>query len=82
MGLRPIFHHKEEPTDSHFFITVLAYQLIQLIPRRLKEGGSDFTGSWRTLLEIISTQCQVTASFRRADGKALHIRKATLAEPG
>jgi hypothetical protein len=26
------------------------------------------------------TQCRVTASFRRADGKTLHIRKATLAE--
>jgi hypothetical protein len=27
------------------------------------------------------TQCRVTASFRRADGKALHVRKATRAEP-
>ena len=29
----------------------------------------------------MSTQCRVTASFRRADGKALHVRKATRAEP-
>jgi hypothetical protein len=36
---------------------------------------------WRTLREIMSTQCRVTASFRRADGKALHVRKATRAEP-
>lgn len=27
------------------------------------------------------TQCRVAASFRRADGKALHVRKATRAEP-
>jgi hypothetical protein len=26
-------------------------------------------------------QCRVTASFRRADGRALHVRKATRAEP-
>jgi hypothetical protein len=31
--------------------------------------------------EIMSTQCRVTASFRRAYGKALHVRKATRAEP-
>jgi hypothetical protein len=29
----------------------------------------------------MSTQCRVTASFRRADGKALHVRKATRPEP-
>jgi hypothetical protein len=26
-------------------------------------------------------QCRVTASFLRADGRALHVRKATRAEP-
>ena len=81
LGLRPIFHHKEERADSHLFITVLAYQLVQLIRRRIQESGIDVNGSWRTLREIMSTQCRVTASFRRADGKALHVRKATRAEP-
>jgi len=81
LGLRPIFHSKEERADSHLFITVLAYQLVQLIRRRLKESGSNGNGSWRILREIMSTQCRVTASFRRADGKALHVRKATRAEP-
>jgi hypothetical protein len=27
------------------------------------------------------TKCRVSASFRRADCKALHVRKATRAEP-
>jgi hypothetical protein len=26
-------------------------------------------------------QCRVTATFRRADGRTLHVRKATRAEP-
>jgi len=81
LGFRPVFHHKEERADSHLFITVLAYQLVQLIRRRLKETDADFTSSWGTLREIMRSQCRVTASFRRADGKALHIRKATRAEP-
>jgi transposase len=81
LGFRPIFHSKEERADSHLFITVLAYQFVQLIHCRLKESGINANSSWRTLREIMSTQCRVTASFRRADGKALHIRKATRAEP-
>jgi len=81
LGFRPIFHHKEERADSHLFITVLAYQFVQLIRRRLKESGINANSSWRTLREIMRTQCRVTASFRRADGKALHVRKATRAEP-
>lgn len=81
LGFRPIFHSKEERADSHLFITVLAYQLVQLIRRCLKESDINANSSWRTLREIMSSQCRVTASFRRADGKALHVRKATRAEP-
>ena len=81
LGFRPLFHHKEERADSHLFITVLAYQLVHLIRYRLKEHDLKFTRSWQTIREILSTQCRVTASFRRADGKALHVRKATKAEP-
>jgi transposase len=81
LGFRPIFHSKEERADSHLFITVLAYQLVQLIRRCLKESDINANSSWRTLREIMRTQCRVTASFRRADGKALHVRKATRAEP-
>lgn len=55
--------------------------MVQLIRRRLKDSDSRFNSSWRTIREILSTQCRVTASFRRADGKALHVRKATRAEP-
>ena len=65
----------------NLFITVLAYQFVQLIRRRLQESDIDCNGSWRTLCDIMSTQCRVTASFRRADGKSLHVRKATRAEP-
>ena len=81
LGLRPIFHHKEERADSHLFITVLAYQFVQLIRYRLKETDISFNSSWSTIRETLRTQCRVTASFRRADGKALHVRKATKAEP-
>jgi hypothetical protein len=58
----------EERADGHLFITVLAYQLVQIIRRCLKESGIDL--SWNSIRRIMAGQCRVTASFRRADGRA------------
>ncbi len=79
LGLRPVYHHKEERCDGHLFITVLAYQFVQLIRRRLGEQG--IHDSWRSLRETLKNQCRITATFRRADNRTLHVRKATRAEP-
>jgi transposase len=79
LGLRPVFHHKENRVDGHLFITVLAYQFVQIIRRQLKARG--ITDRWSTLRESLGSQCRVTATFKRADGRTLHVRKATRAEP-
>jgi transposase len=78
LGLRPVYHRAPKRCEGHLFITVLAYQLVQLIRRRLAEHGE--TASWRTLRAFLEGQQRVTATFRRADGRALHVRKATRAE--
>ena len=80
LGLRPVFHHKDERADGHLFITVLAYQFVQLIRRRLRAQG--ITDGWSTLRATLGGQCRVTATFRRPDGRALHVRKTTQAEAG
>jgi len=79
LGLRPIYHHKEERSDGHLFITVLAYQLVQLIRRTLRE--KDINDSWLSLRQTLNNQCRITATFRRTDKRTLHVRKASKAEP-
>lgn len=79
LGLRPIYHHTQRRADGHLFITVLAYQFVQLLRRRLADHG--LHDSWRTLRQTFERQCRVTAVFQRADGRTLHVRKATQAEP-
>ncbi len=79
LGLRPIYHHKEARTDGHLFISVLAYQVVQTLRRQLKAQG--IHESWSRLREILSVQRRVTASFRRRDGRTLHVRQSTAAEP-
>ena len=41
LGLRPIFHHKPIRAEGHLFITVIAYQLVQVIRRRLRQKRRD-----------------------------------------
>ena len=89
LGLRPIYHHKTLRTEGHLFITklatagavfyVLAYQLVQVIRRRLRQHGQH--ESWTLLRRILNGQQRITATFRRDDQCALHVRKATVAEP-
>ncbi len=78
LGLRPIFHQTQKRSDGHLFITVIAYQLVQTIRRRLGEQGQN--ESWASLRRILEGQQRVTASFRRKDGRTLHVRKPTRAE--
>ena len=79
LGLRPIFHHTEARADAHLFITVLAYQFVKLIRRRLH--AQEIDAGWKRLRETLNGQVRVTASFRRPDGRTLHVRKTTQAEP-
>ena len=79
LGLRPIFHSKEERSDGHLFISVLAYQFVQVLRSRLKDRG--IHTSWAGLREILSVQRRVTATFVQKDGRTLHVRKATQPEP-
>ncbi len=80
LGLRPIDHWKPKRSEAHLFMTVLAYQLVQVIRKRLKQQGEQ--ASWTTLRRRLGGQQRVTAVFRREDGRTLHVRKATQAEPG
>ena len=79
LGLRPIYHHKPRRADGHLFITVIAYQLVQVIRTRLRAHGNP--ASWTTLRRILDGQQRVTATFRRPDGRTLHVRTATQPEP-
>jgi len=54
LGLRPVYHHKEEQVDGHLFITVLAYRFVQIIRKHLQNHG--IRERWSTLREILGVQ--------------------------
>ena len=51
---------------------------MQVIRKRLRQAGEN--ASWTTLRRILEGQQRITATFRRGDGRTLHVRKATRAE--
>jgi len=79
LGLRPIYHQKEARCDGHIFTTLLAYHVLQTIRFKLRQKRIRFC--WTTIRNQLSTQVRVTTSMKRKDGKTIHIRKSSKAEP-
>jgi transposase len=79
LGLRPIYHHKEERVNGHIFITLMAYHLVQTLRYQLK--AESINDSWQTIRRKMENQQRVTVILQREDGKTIHLRKATKAEP-
>jgi hypothetical protein len=78
LGLRPIFHHKQARSDAHLFISVLAYQFVQIIRTRLADRA--IHDSWISLRQILQVQRRTTSRFSTRGGRTLSVRKASQPE--
>jgi len=79
LGLRPNYHQIERRCDGHIFITLLAYHIMQTVRTKLRDKGVRF--SWETVRTRLSSHERVSTILKREDGKVIHIRKSTKAEP-
>jgi len=75
-----MYHSSKNRVDGHLFITVLAYQCVQVLRLQLKQAGI-INDTWAQLRDTLGVQRRVTCSMRRRDGRTIHIRKSTAAEP-
>jgi len=75
LRMRPVFHKKENRSDAHIFITLLAYHLLHSIRISLKERGVQL--SWPKIRDMMSTHCRVTNRMKTESGDILFIRKCT-----
>lgn len=78
LGLRPVFHQKEDRVDGHIFITLLAYHLIHIIRRKLKAKGID--RRWEHLRTDMSSQVRITTSIKNHEGELIRIRNSSKAD--
>ncbi len=67
---------KERRADGHLFISVIAYQAIQVLRTRMAQTG--LTASWTTIRNVLRTLPRITTAFARPDGRRLHVRNTAL----
>jgi hypothetical protein len=79
IGLRPNYHQTEHRSDSHIFITVIAYHILNTIKTTLKQNGLYY--SWDTIRMLLATHTIGTTRLNTSTGKTIHIRKCSEAEP-
>ncbi|NOQ36610.1 MAG: IS1634 family transposase [Methylococcaceae bacterium] len=79
LGMRPVYHHNKDRVNGHIFITLLAYHLVQTLRCQLKAQG--ISDSWQTLRTKMENQQRITVVLKREDGKTIHLRQTTRAEP-
>jgi transposase len=72
LGIRPVYHSKENRADGHLFITLLAYHVMRSILFQLEEKGIII--SWKRLRQIMSTHIRITTSFTTKEAQRVHIR--------
>ncbi len=80
LGLRPINHHQPARAEGHLFITVIAYQLVQVIRLTLRQAGD--RRSWHTLRAVLERHQRITTVLQLQDGRTVHLRQCSRAEPG
>ena len=72
LGIRPIHHQKDDRTQGHLFISVLAYHLLITIENTLREAADH--RSWSTIRETMSTMTRGTITCADAYGSVHSIR--------
>ncbi len=78
LGLRPVYHQKQDRCGAHLFISVLAYHLLNTIELSLKEKGD--TRKWSTLAKVLSTHMRTTVIMADEKADIHHIRISSTPE--
>ena len=74
LNMHPVHHQKDDRIESHIYLTILAYQLINTIRLMLKRSGINY--GWENIVRIMSTQKIVTMKLP-IKTKAIHQRRPT-----
>ena len=79
IGLRPIWHAKQERIRAHLFIAVLAYHAVHLLRRRL--GAQGCHDSWTTIRSKLDNWKRLTTALITADGERIECRQDSRPDP-
>jgi len=76
LSLRPIYHQKDESTEAHLFLSILAYIMVNTIRYKLKKHG--IKHDWQNIVRIMNTQKAGTITMNQKDDKQINKRVCSL----
>jgi len=75
LGIRPVYHHKEERVDAHIFVAFLSYCLQATLRQKLRTDASGLTS--QAVLETLSRIQLLNVSIPTQDGRTLQMQRYT-----
>lgn len=75
LNIRPVHHQKDDRVESHIYLTILAYQVVNTIRFMLKKVGINY--DWKNIKRIMSTQKIQTVKLPM-EKKIMYIRKPSV----
>lgn len=72
LAMRPVHHQNDDRVESHLYLAILAYQLVNTIRHMLK--AKDIHHDWRNIVRIMSTQT-IQSILLKTETKTICIRK-------
>ena len=72
LGIRPVYHQTAKRTEAHLWISVLAYHLLAVIERQLREASD--TRRWSSIRGALSTHQRMTVLVTDEKDRVHHIR--------
>ena len=75
LSIRPVFHQKDESTEAHIHLGLLAYTVVNFIRYKLKQHGIHH--DWRNIVRIMNTHKLVSTSIKKDNGQIIMIKKCS-----
>ncbi len=72
LEIRPVHHQKDDRIESHIYLTILAYQLVNTVRHMLKTDKINY--DWKNIVRIMNTHTIQTVLLS-TDKKNIHLRK-------
>ena len=75
LGLRPVWHRRQDRIRGHLFLGVLAFHAVHALRRRLAQRG--IHDSWWTIRNKLAGWERVTSTLRTVEGRLIENRQDT-----
>ncbi len=75
LGIRPVYHHKEDRVDAHVLVAFMSYCLQVTLRHKLRASACGLTS--QAVLETMSRVQMLDVSFETLDGRTLLLQRYT-----